>query len=95
MSFSQTDVAKIAHLARIALNEQDVAVYAENLSNIIELVEQMNSIDTTGIVPMAHPQDMAARMRDDVVTETDQRQLYQSIAPLTEAGLYLVLKVIE
>jgi aspartyl-tRNA(Asn)/glutamyl-tRNA(Gln) amidotransferase subunit C len=95
MSLSSAEVDKIAHLARIALNQADVPKYAENLSNILHLVEQMNQIDTSNILPMAHPMDMAARMRPDAVTETDQRALFQSIAPQVDVGLYLVPKVIE
>ncbi|MEY3219132.1 MAG: hypothetical protein RIT27_489 [Pseudomonadota bacterium] len=95
MSLSSAEVEKIAHLARIALNQADVPKYAENLSNILHLVEQMNQIDTSNILPMAHPMDMAARMRPDAVTETDQRALFQSIAPQVDVGLYLVPKVIE
>jgi aspartyl-tRNA(Asn)/glutamyl-tRNA(Gln) amidotransferase subunit C len=95
MSLSSAEVDKIAHLARIALNQADVPRYAENLSNILHLVEQMNLIDTSNILPMAHPMDMAARMRPDAVTETDQRALFQSIAPQVDVGLYLVPKVIE
>jgi aspartyl-tRNA(Asn)/glutamyl-tRNA(Gln) amidotransferase subunit C len=95
MSLSSAEVDKIAHLARIALNQADVPKYAENLSNILHLVEQMNLIDTSNILPMAHPMDMAARMRPDTVTETDQRALFQSIAPQVDVGLYLVPKVIE
>jgi aspartyl-tRNA(Asn)/glutamyl-tRNA(Gln) amidotransferase subunit C len=95
MSLSSAEVDKIAHLARIALNQADVPKYAENLSNILHLVEQMNLIDTSNILPMAHPMDMAARMRPDAVTETDQRALFQSIAPQVDVGLYLVPKVIE
>ncbi len=95
MSLSSAEVDKIAHLARIALILADVPKYAENLSNILHLVEQMNQIDTSNILPMAHPMDMAARMRPDAVTETDQRALFQSIAPQVDVGLYLVPKVIE
>jgi aspartyl-tRNA(Asn)/glutamyl-tRNA(Gln) amidotransferase subunit C len=95
MSLSSAEVDKIAHLARIALNQADVPKYAENLSNILHLVEQMNLIDTSNILPMAHPMDMAARMRPDAVTEPDQRALFQSIAPQVDVGLYLVPKVIE
>ncbi len=95
MSLSKADVEKIAHLARIALDQADVPKYAENLSNIFTLVEQMNRIDTTDILPMAHPLDMAARLRPDVVSESNQRDQFQQIAPQVEAGLYLVPKVIE
>ncbi len=95
MSLGPDDVKKIAHLARLEINESDIAGYADNLSSILDLVEQMNSVDTTGVVPMAHPQDVAQRLRPDEVLEDNQRDKFQSIAPLTEAGLYLVPKVIE
>jgi aspartyl-tRNA(Asn)/glutamyl-tRNA(Gln) amidotransferase subunit C len=95
MSLQRADVEKIAHLARIALSEEDIPVYTRTLSDIFALVEQMNSIDTTGITPMAHPLDATARLRADEVSETNQRDLFQSIAPQVEAGLYLVPKVIE
>lgn len=95
MSFTQDDVKKVAHLARISLDAADVEQYANSLSDIMAWVEQMNSVDTDGITPMAHPQEMAARLRADEVAETDQRERYQAIAPATEAGLYLVPKVIE
>ena len=95
MSLQREDVEKIAHLARIELSEEDIPLYTDNLSSILELVEQMNNIDTSDIIPMAHPLDAIARLRDDVVVETDQRDHFQQIAPQTEAGLYLVPKVIE
>jgi len=95
MSLSKEDVEKIAHLARISLDEKDIHDYARNLSNILDLVEQMNSVDTSNILPMAHPLDATARLRPDVVSETNQRDLFQTIAPQTEEGLYLVPKVIE
>jgi aspartyl-tRNA(Asn)/glutamyl-tRNA(Gln) amidotransferase subunit C len=65
------------------------------LTGILELIEQMQAVDTKGIEPMSHSQDVTQRLRDDVVTETNQRELYQSIAPAVEEGLYLVPKVIE
>lgn len=95
MSLGPAEVEKIAHLARLAISEADIPVYAHNLSSILHLVEQMNAVDTTGVEPMAHPLDMPQRLRADAVTETDQRELFQSLAPQTEAGLYLVPKVIE
>jgi aspartyl-tRNA(Asn)/glutamyl-tRNA(Gln) amidotransferase subunit C len=95
MSLKREEVEKIAHLARISLREQDIASYTVNLSNILAFVEQMNSVDTTHITPMAHPLDAVARLRPDQVTETNQRDLFQAIAPQVEAGLYLVPKVIE
>ena len=95
MSLDSNDVNKIAHLARLAIDEKDVPGYASNLSDILNLVEQMNSVDTDNVVPMAHPLDVSQRLREDVVTEEDQRENFQQIAPQVEAGLYLVPKVIE
>ncbi len=95
MSLKREEVEKIAHLARISLQEQDIASYTVHLSNILALVEQMNSVDTAHIIPMAHPLDATARLRPDVVSETNQRDAFQAIAPQVEAGLYLVPKVIE
>lgn len=95
MSLNRSDVEKIAHLARLALEPEAVPQYAHALSNILGLVEQMNRVDTTGIEPLAHPLDAVQRMRDDIVTETDNRDRFQTIAPAVEAHLYLVPKVIE
>ena len=95
MSLDRTDVEKIAHLARMALDEAQVESYARDLSSILGLFEQLASVDTSNVTPMAHPLHMAQRLRPDAVTETDMRERYQRIAPLTEDGLYLVPKVIE
>jgi aspartyl-tRNA(Asn)/glutamyl-tRNA(Gln) amidotransferase subunit C len=95
MSLEKQDVVNIAHLARLAINDEDIPEYAQNLSNILALVEQMNAVDTDNVQPMAHPLDTCQRLRDDEVTETDQRDHFQSIAPATEDGLYLVPRVIE
>lgn len=95
MSLQKEEVEKIAHLARIALGEQDISLYARDLSNILAFVEQMKDVDTTNILPMAHPLNMTARLRSDVISEPNQRDHFQAIAPQVEAGLYLVPKVIE
>lgn len=95
MSLNQDEVAKIAHLARLELGEQEASAYADSLSQILGLIEQMNAVDTTGIVPMAHPQDAALRLRTDEVTESNQRDKLQQNAPAAEDGLFLVPKVIE
>ncbi len=95
MSLSKADVEKIAHLARLAISEQDIPLYSKNLSNILAFVEQMNKVDVSGVEPMAHPLDTAQRLRDDVVTEANQREHFQAVAPQVDAGLYLVPKVIE
>lgn len=95
MSLSHDDVRKIAHLARLAVSDADVDAYARNLTSILDFVEQMESVDTDHVTPMAHPQDTAQRLREDVVSEADQRERFQAIAPAVDAGLYLVPKVIE
>jgi len=95
MSLSRQDVSKIAHLARLDLTETEVTATHESLSRILGLIEQMNAVDTKAVAPMAHPQDASLRLRDDRVTEPDRRDRFQQVAPATEAGLYLVPKVIE
>ncbi len=95
MALEPSEVEKIAHLARLAIDPADVPEYARNLSDILAFVEQLNSVDTSDVVPMAHPLDARQRLRPDVVTETDQREHFQAHAPAVEAGLYLVPKVIE
>ena len=95
MSLDSNDVKKIAHLARLAIDEADIPLYATNLSNILQLVEQMDSVNTDAVTPMAHPLDAVQRLREDAVTENNQREHFQECAPLTEDGLYLVPKVIE
>ncbi len=95
MSLSTEEVNKIAWLGRISIDADKIEVYARDLSGILDFVEQMNAVDTSNVEPMAHPQDLAQRLRPDVVAEDDQREAFQSIAPMVEAGLYLVPKVIE
>ncbi|MDO9138833.1 MAG: Asp-tRNA(Asn)/Glu-tRNA(Gln) amidotransferase subunit GatC [Methylobacter sp.] len=95
MSLTADDVKKIAHLARLGIEQHDVAAYAADLSRMLDLMVQMNDVDTGGIEPMAHPMDQVQRLRSDVVTEQDKREKFQAIAPQVEAGLYLVPKVIE
>jgi len=95
MSLTASDVKKIAHLARLGIDEQQIDSYANDLSNILDLMTQMGQMDTAGVAPMAHPLDQMQRLRDDRVTENNQREHFQAIAPQTEAGLYLVPKVIE
>jgi aspartyl-tRNA(Asn)/glutamyl-tRNA(Gln) amidotransferase subunit C len=95
MSLTVEDVRKIATLARLELDVADAEATCAQLNNIFALIEQMQAVDTRGVEPMSHPQDVAQRLRDDVVTEPDRRDAFQKIAPHTEAGLYLVPKVIE
>lgn len=95
MALTANDVKKIAYLARLGIDEQDIAAYANDLSNMLNLMEQMGQLNTDGVLPMAHPLDQTQRLRLDAVTEQDQHQQFQLIAPQVEAGLYLVPKVIE
>lgn len=95
MSLNPDQVARIARLARIELSPAETAQTGDRLNAILDLIEQLQAVDTAGIEPMAHAMAGAQRLRDDVVTETDNRAAFQAIAPETEAGLYLVPKVIE
>lgn len=95
MALDTSDVAKIAHLARLAVDDGELEHFSTELSNILNLVEQMASVDATGVEPMAHPLQMTQRLRADRVTETNARERFQQIAPRTEDGLYLVPRVVE
>lgn len=95
MSLSLQDVKRIAHLARIAITEDEAQNYLTQLNNIFALIEQMQSVNTDGIEPMSHAQAVGLRIREDAVTATDRHEAFQAIAPQVEAGLYLVPKVIE
>jgi aspartyl-tRNA(Asn)/glutamyl-tRNA(Gln) amidotransferase subunit C len=95
MSLNSADIKRIAHLARIEVSDTEAEATLTKLTGILGLIEQMQAVDTKGIVPMSHSQDVTQRLRDDVVTETNQRELFQSIAPAVDGGLYLVPKVIE
>ena len=77
------------------MNEQDIPAYTENLSSILNLVDEMQQIDTDGVEPLAHPLDAVQRLRADEVTELNQRDKLQAVAPAVEEGLFLVPKVIE
>ena len=95
MSLSLDDVKRIANLASIDVAEEEGRAILGQLSDIFSLIEQMQAVDTSEVSPMSHAQDVRQRLREDAVTETDQRELFQSIAPQVEMGLYLVPKVIE
>jgi aspartyl-tRNA(Asn)/glutamyl-tRNA(Gln) amidotransferase subunit C len=95
MEFISDDVKRIAKLARIALNENEAVALGAQMGSIFSLIEVLQSVDTRGVEPMSHGQDVALRLREDRVTELDQHALYQANAPQVEAGLYLVPKVIE
>lgn len=95
MTLSFNDVRRIADLAYIETNEEEAHMVLAQLSEIFNLIEQMQAVDTTAVEPMSHAQDVTQRLREDIVTEFDQREQFQEIAPQVEEGLYLVPKVIE
>ena len=95
MSLTLDQVQRIATLARIEISAAEAATTQTQLNHIFELIEDMQAVDTKGVEPMAHAQDLALRLREDRVAETNRRAAFQAIAPETEAGLYLVPKVIE
>jgi aspartyl-tRNA(Asn)/glutamyl-tRNA(Gln) amidotransferase subunit C len=95
MALSLDDVRRIATLARICVSDAEAEQALSQLAGIFGLIERMQAVDTAGIEPMSHAQDVAMRLRADRVTETDQRERFQAVAPQVEAGLYLVPKVIE
>ncbi|MEN9897341.1 MAG: Asp-tRNA(Asn)/Glu-tRNA(Gln) amidotransferase subunit GatC [Pseudomonadota bacterium] len=92
---SAEEVKKIAHLARLGIEKQNVEAYASDLNGILTLMTQMAELDTTYVKPMAHPMDQVQRLRVDEVVEVNQRDYFQLNAPRTEEGLYLVPKVID
>ncbi|GHU39688.1 glutamyl-tRNA(Gln) amidotransferase subunit C [Betaproteobacteria bacterium] len=95
MSLNLEQVRRIAQLARIEISETEAESTLGQLNGIFTLIEEMQAVDTRGVEPMAHAQDLAQRLREDKVTETNHREAYQAVAPETEAGLYLVPRVIE
>ena len=95
MSLSPDNIKQVAHLARLELPADKIGPYAQQLSNILQLVGELSSAKTEGVSPMAHPLDMHQRLRPDAVTEPDRREAFQAIAPEVDSGLYLVPKVIE
>ena len=95
MSLEPESIPDIAHLARLHLSGNDIRRYTRELSAILAFIEQMNAVDTAGVVPMAHPLDMTQPLRADAVTETDRRDEFQANAPSVRDGLYIVPKVIE
>ena len=95
MALERTEVEKIAHLARLGLSEADLPRTTETLNNILGLIDRMQAVDTTGIEPLAHPLETTQRLRADVVTEINQRDAYQAIAPAVEDGQHLVPRVID
>jgi len=95
MSLTLEQVKRIAHLARIEISDDEALTTQGHLNGIFQLIEEMQAVDTRGVEPMAHAQDVSQRLREDAITEGDRRAAYQAVAPDTEAGLYLVPKVIE
>lgn len=95
MSLTPDQVAAIAHLARLRVDEGDIEAFAGSLSGILDFVARLEAADTADVVPMAHPLDMAQRLRADEVTEVVDRDRYQQNAAATDGGLYLVPRVIE
>jgi aspartyl-tRNA(Asn)/glutamyl-tRNA(Gln) amidotransferase subunit C len=95
MSLDHDQVRRLARLARIAIRPDESEAVLERLNRVLGLIEEMRRVDTTGVEPMAHAQDLVQRARDDKITESDQHNLFQSVAPAVEGGLYLVPKVIE
>ncbi len=95
MAFDHTEVKKIAHLARLATTEEDLENYSSSISEILDLVDQLQEVNTDQISPMANPMDATQRLRQDIVSEKNQRDSLQLNAPAIENGLYLVPKVID
>ncbi len=95
MSFDRNEFENLAFLARLDVGAEEMDEFVANLTRIIDFFEQLDQADTEGVVPMAHPLDMPQRLRDDIVTEQDRRAMYQGNAPQTDAGLYLVPRVID
>ena len=95
MALSLDDIQRIAHLARVEITPNEVTAVGKQLDGIFELIGRMRAVDTTGIVPMSHAQDVMLPLREDLVTEVDRRDDYQRLAPAVQDGLYLVPKVIE
>ena len=95
MTLDNQTVQSIARLARLAIEDAELEKYRTELSSILDLVAQMEACDTAGIEPMTHPFDATLRMRKDRVTEKNQREKFQAIAPSSENGLYLVPRVID
>jgi len=95
MSLSHDQIRRIARLARIAIAPGEADALAARLNRVLALVEELRAVDTAGIEPMAHALELVQRLRPDEATEPDRRELYQSVAPAVQDGLYLVPKVIE
>ena len=92
---SLDQIARIAELARLEVSPAESAALQQQLNDILAMVDAMSAVDTEGVEPMSHPQEVSQRARDDAVTEADRREDFQAVAPQVEDGFYLVPKVIE
>lgn len=95
MPLDKSDIERIAWLARLSINKKDIPNYLHDVSNIIDLMAKINAVNTANLSPLTHPLEINARLREDKVTEQNQRDLFQEIAPAVNSGHYLVPKVIE
>ena len=95
MALEESHVRRAAHLARLAVSDDQASGFVDDLSRILDMVDQLQSLDTEGVAPLAHPLETTQRLRADEVTEANHRDDYQAIAPAVENGLYLVPRVIE
>ncbi|MGH6628746.1 MAG: Asp-tRNA(Asn)/Glu-tRNA(Gln) amidotransferase subunit GatC [Burkholderiales bacterium] len=95
MALTLEDVKRVAHLARVAIDDAEARAVLSQINDVFRLIAEMQAVDTRGIEPMSHALDVVQRLREDSVTESDQHALFQSVAPHVEGDLYLVPKVIE
>ena len=95
MSISKDEIEKVAYLARVQVDDTAMESLEKDLSNILDLVDELQAADTDNVAPMAHPLDATQRLRRDEVTEPNQREAFQNLAPEAEDGLYLVPRVVE
>ena len=95
MALKLDDVKRVAHLARVAVDEAEAEAVLSQLNDVFKLIAEMQAVDTREVAPMSHALDLVQRLRADAVTEGNQRELFQSVASHVEGGLYLVPKVIE
>ncbi len=95
MSIDMKTVEHVANLARLELSESEKEHYLKDLNDILQTIDVVNAQDTKGVEPMAHPMDFSQRLREDDITEVNQRELLQKSAPQVEEGLYLVPRVVE
>lgn len=95
MALTLDDVKRVAHLARVAIDDSEAAAVQAQINDVFKLIAEMQAVDTRAVAPLSHGLDVVQRLREDAVTEPDQHALFQPIAPHVEGDLYLVPKVIE